>query len=203
MSTINVNNFEPEKISVLNTMLRLKYVLITLSITIGFTIIYFALINYIFIARTSAGFNFLLLDNWSELFFRERASFNWEPFVQISIGTLRINISFFNLLLGLVLGFIAGINISLSVFSLTEAPKACRVNPASGILSIVPSFFSGFLCCAPTFIVALGLSSAALTLFFIDVLPFLIPAAIISSMAVFFYTVRKLNKGLAISSSTK
>ncbi|MHA2277805.1 MAG: hypothetical protein ACXAC2_18640 [Candidatus Kariarchaeaceae archaeon] len=197
MATINIESFEKDKISILNIMLRLKYILITLSITVGFTIIYLFLINHIFTARSSVPFSILVLDNWAELIFRERASFNWEPFMLISFDTIRLSISFFNVLLGLVLGGIAGLNISLSVYSLTEAPKACRVNPSSGILSIVPSFFSGFLCCAPTFVAALGIGSAAFTLFFIDILPFLIPAAIISSLAVFFYTVRKLNKGLA------
>jgi hypothetical protein len=146
MATINVESFEKDKISVLNVMLRLKYVLITLLITVGFTIIYLFLINHIFTARTSVPFSILVLNNWAELIFRERASFNWEPFMLISFDTIRISISFFNVLLGLILGGIAGLNISLSVYSLTEAPKACRVNPGSGILSVVPSFFSGFLC---------------------------------------------------------
>ncbi|OLS26728.1 MAG: hypothetical protein HeimC3_08300 [Candidatus Heimdallarchaeota archaeon LC_3] len=192
-------NLEAERINVGNILIRFKYILITTLIAGLFAILYLGFINHIYFARRAIPLDFLLLDNWSELIFRERAAFNWEPIMRLSIGTFRFDIAVPNLFLGLFLGLIAGLNISLSIYSLTEAPKACKINPATGIMSIIPSFFSGFLCCAPTFVAVLGISSAAFTLFFIDILPFIIPFAIISSLFILGWNIRKLNKSLASS----
>lgn len=100
---------------------------------------------------------------------RPRAPYLYEPIVQLHLGPhMAVFFSPINTLLGLVVAGLAGTSIALAVHSARHA-VACRRPGYGRVLGVLPAFLLGFACCVPTFVLALGATTAA------AVLPILMP----------------------------
>ncbi len=113
---------------------------------------YYASIGYLFIESQS--FGIITIPDFSRFIFKTRAPFLWEPTLRIYTGVgLTLDFSVFNTLIVVFLIGVAYLNIALLITSI-KMPKICRVGSKSGLAaSMVPAFFSGFACCAPTFVI--------------------------------------------------
>lgn len=110
-----------------------------------------------------------------ENLWRERAPWNWEPVAVFQpVEGFALFLSMPNLLLAAGLGTLLALNVTASIHLYTEARHCGLAKSASGILASAPAFLTGFACCAPTFLLALGTVSAGL---FLALVPFLLPAA--------------------------
>jgi len=100
---------------------------------------------------------------------RPRAPYLFEPVLELHPGAhVAVFLSPINTLLGLLVALLVGANIALAVHSARPA-VACRRPGYSRVLGALPAFLLGFACCVPTFVLALGASTAA------AVLPVLLP----------------------------
>lgn len=121
-----------------------------------------------------------------------RAPFIWEPVGSISLFGVTIFISPLNIITGMILGLLVGVNIMVSVFSY-KYRKVFRLNTGYSLAGILPSMLSGFACCAPTFIIALAPALSSFTVFFLSIQPFLIPFSVIAMISGLIWSVSRLN----------
>lgn len=101
--------------------------------------------------------------------FKSRAPWLFEPVLELHVGAyLAAFLSPINLLLGVSVAALAGLNISVAAYGARQA-VACRRPGYSRSLAVLPAFLLGFACCVPTFVLALGAGTAA------AILPVLLP----------------------------
>lgn len=99
----------------------------------------------------------------------------FEPVAQVTVPGLTILISPLNVLIGLVLAVLAGLNLTVTWVAFRQ-PKACAFNRSTGILATLPALLAGSACCAPAIVLILGLQISSL---FITVFQVLIPVSIV------------------------
>ncbi|MBW3555207.1 MAG: hypothetical protein KY466_16995 [Gemmatimonadetes bacterium] len=114
----------------------------------------------------------LLTTDWTRMFDRSGA-ITFEAIAQVTVPGLTILLSPLNILIGLVLAGLAGLNLTVTWMALRQ-PKACRFNRSTGVLASVPALLAGSACCAPAIILILGLQVSSL---FITVFQVLIPVS--------------------------
>lgn len=114
----------------------------------------------------------LLTTDWTRMFDRSGA-ITFEAIAQVTVPGLTILLSPLNILIGLVLAGLAGLNLTVTWMAFRQ-PKACRFNRPTGILASVPALLAGSACCAPAIILILGLQVSSL---FITVFQVLIPVS--------------------------
>jgi hypothetical protein len=138
---------------------------------------------------------FVIADEPMELLFQARVPFTYEP---IAVAYLTPEIALFiapmNLLLGGVLSVLLALNLAAVTFAL-RAPKACRRPSKSGLLAAVPGLLLGFVCCAPTILLALGSAAASVTLGFLAVRTYLYPVALVGLAVSAWLNVRRIGGG--------
>lgn len=101
--------------------------------------------------------------------FRSRAPWLFEPVMELHPGAhIAVFVSPVNLLLGVVVAGLAGMNLALAAHAAQQA-VACRRPGYGRSLAVLPAFLLGIACCAPTFVLALGAGTAA------AILPVLVP----------------------------
>lgn len=101
--------------------------------------------------------------------FKVRAPWLFEPMLEVHVGAhLAAFLSPINLLLGVSVAALAGLNIAVAAYGARQA-VACRRPGYSRSLAVLPAFLLGFACCVPTFVLALGAGTAA------AILPVLLP----------------------------
>lgn len=161
--------------------------------TIG--IIYFIvyLISIENIIFGSTGYSFSIAEDWNVKLFQQRISFLLEPIASLNLGFITFLISVPNILLGMLLGFLVGLNVLIGVFSYRK-PKICNIKyKYSSIIGFLPALLTGFACCVPTFLIALGpLVTASFTVFFIEFRVFLIPISILLMLGSFVWMLKKV-----------
>ena len=98
--------------------------------------------------------------------FERSGAVTFEPVARLTLPGLTVLISPLNLLIGLLLAGLAGLNLAVTWLAFRR-PRACRFNRATGILASVPALLAGGACCAPAVVLILGLqvSSLAITVF--------------------------------------
>jgi hypothetical protein len=116
----------------------------------------------------------VLVAEWTRMFDRTGA-FTFEPIAQVTVPGLTILLSPVNILIGLVLSVLAGLNLTVTWMAF-RAPKACRFNRSTGIIASLPALLAGGACCAPAIILILGLQVSSLL---ITVFQVLIPVSVI------------------------
>jgi xanthosine utilization system XapX-like protein len=101
--------------------------------------------------------------------FSMRAPWLFEPVLELHPGAhFAVLASPINLLLGMTVAALAGLNLALAAHGARRA-VACRRPGYSRSLAVLPAFLLGVACCVPTFVLALGAGTAA------AVLPVLLP----------------------------
>lgn len=107
--------------------------------------------------------------------FRSTGSFQFEPIYRIIIPPVSIFISPVNILIGLILGTLVGINVLL-IYLLLNSPKSCKISESAGLVSSVPAIISGTACCGPIIFIIFGIQATGLI---ISVFQILIPLSFI------------------------
>jgi len=169
-----------------------KPLLIGLLVGITFFIVYLISIEHLII--TDSGFSLSFAENPSEKLFKTRAPFIWEPIAVLNFFKLELFISI-NIILGIILATLVFLNIGVAVFSYSLR-KICLVSlgKARGLVGILPSMFTGFACCVPTFIIALAPALASFTVFFVQIQPFIVPASIIIMLGGLYWSLSKITE---------
>ncbi|MCH8049283.1 hypothetical protein IH979_01055 [Patescibacteria group bacterium] len=127
--------------------------------------------------------------------FKTIAPFLWEPVATLEIVGLTLFISPLNYVLDLILSVLVFLNILVAVYSFSLA-RVCNIRPGfHGILGFFPAFLTGFACCVPTFIIALGAVATGFTVFFIAIRPFLIPVSIAIMTWGYWWSVHRIKPG--------
>lgn len=146
----------------------------SLFISIVYGLLYYYSIG-LFRIRDSSRFSFVSVTNILKKSLDMRAPFLWEATMRINLWYLEIDISLVNILVMVILILLVFLNISLLIVSI-KMPKMCRIDKKSyRILSLLPAFFSGFACCAPSLVIMwvglFGSVSTTLLTFFRWALP--------------------------------
>lgn len=113
--------------------------------------------------------------NWRELMFKQVSTFLFEPIGILQNFGIQFLVSPVNILIGLLLSLLVFLNVTASLY-IYKLPKQCRIDQNfNGLIGILPSFLTGFACCAPTFLISLssifGSSVSFLSPFFVWLLP--------------------------------
>lgn len=117
------------------------------------------------------------VNNWQEQSLKLRAPFLWEPVAQLNLPIgLNIQLAPVNIALSLVLVLLVYTNIFIFVLSIKE-PKVCKLtSKKQTVFALLPALFTGFTCCAPTFIIAfigiVGTSASSIILITRWAIPF-------------------------------
>lgn len=115
------------------------------------------------------GFQFLTAE-WDRMFDRT-GMIIFEPIAQLTVPGLTVLLSPINLLIGLVISMLVGLNLIVTYIAVKQ-PKACSFNRSAGILASVPALLAGSACCAPAIVLILGLQlSSALVAAFQVLIP--------------------------------
>gem|GEM_PF-550007 len=123
------------------------------------------------ISSGGRGFDFLSVSPWQ--MFDRTGAFTFEAIAMVILPGLTILISPLNLLMGLVLSVLVGLNLAITYLALRQ-PKACSFNRSSGVLASIPGLLAGSACCAPAIVLILGLQLSSLL---VTVFQILIPAS--------------------------
>lgn len=124
------------------------------------------------ISLGGSGFQ-VLSTEWTRMFDRAGA-ITFEAIAQVTVPGLTILLSPLNILIGMVLAALAGLNLTVTWMAFRQ-PKACRFNRSTGILASIPALLAGSACCAPAIVLLLGLQVSSL---FITVFQVLIPVSV-------------------------
>ncbi|MCH8550678.1 MAG: hypothetical protein LAT62_02000 [Natronospirillum sp.] len=94
-----------------------------------------------------------------------------------------------NLLLGLIISLLVGLNLVLSWIAWRQ-PRACRVNGSTGTLGLIPALLAGGACCAPTLLLVLGIQATAAL---ITAIQWMIPLALVLLIGSLIWVAQKTN----------
>lgn len=136
-------------------------------------ILYYWSINYL-----NFGFKGTLVQwspNWRTLFFKQISTFTFEPIGVIQNFGIQLYVVPMNILIGLTLGLLVFLNIT-AILYIRNLPKQCRLDyKYNGIIGILPSFLTGFACCAPAFLISLSSILGSSVAFFTPIFKWLLP----------------------------
>lgn len=125
--------------------------------------------------RTGLGASVFVIDDPLAQMLQPRPEpFMYEPIALVDLWVIRYLFSPVNLLLGLSLSVLVGLNLALSYLAIRQ-PQSCGVAPASGLLASIPALLAGSACCAPVLLLVLGIQASALLL---TVFAWLLPVGI-------------------------
>lgn len=142
------------------------------------------------IALTSQeNFNYIIVSNPLETTFNSQSFLQYEAIMQVVLPPIIVAISPINILIGLILSLLVGLNISL-VYRLYKQPNQCKIRDSTGIISILPPLLSGAACCAPAIVLILGLQVTAtmMTIFSI-----MLPISFVLLVLSIIYLLDKVN----------
>lgn len=120
-----------------------------------------------------------LAEDWATKMWKSIAPFVWEPIAVIyPVNHIMVFISIPNLLIALLLSALVGLNLAVAGHRFAQCQAIGRRSGSfKGLLASVPSLLTGFTCCVPTFLIALGSLAAGLTVAVIALRPLFVPAA--------------------------
>lgn len=120
-----------------------------------YTAVYLISIGHFRLVLSQGVFGVSLAPNWEALLVKTNAPFLWEPVARISTPIAELLLAPLNVALGIILGLFVAVNVSAAIY-LRSLPKQCRLESGSkGLMAILPTFLTGFACCAPTFLIPL------------------------------------------------
>ncbi|MBI4523332.1 MAG: hypothetical protein HY695_05905 [Deltaproteobacteria bacterium] len=139
-----------------------------------------------------------LAHDWGNKIWKPIAPFVWEPiFALYPLRSVALFLSVPNLLLGLLLGTLVGLNTAVGV---GRARLVVAVKKGGGFvkgfLASLPALLSGFTCCVPTIVLALGSLAAAFTVAAVTVAPYVLPVAILGLVGNLLWSLRQFSCAL-------
>lgn len=144
------------------------------------------------ISLGGSGVQFLTTE-WTRMFDRTGA-ITFEPIGQVTLPGLTLLISPLNILIGIVLAGLAGLNLAVTWLAFRQ-PKACRFNRSTGILASLPALLAGSACCAPAIVLILGLQVSSL---FVSAFQVLIPLSIALLLVTLMMILHRTDPGLLV-----
>lgn len=154
------------------------------SIGITVYILYFGLyqwsIGYLNIFLDASFWKWIPLPNWSALVTKRVSTFLFEGIGILEFfGTFKLVIAPMNILFGLILADLVFINVACVIYMM-NLPKQCRIDTNfNGLLGILPSFLTGFACCAPSFLIPLASLLGGATAVISQALQWLFPISVL------------------------
>lgn len=115
--------------------------------------------------------------------------FSYEPVALIDAWVIRYLFSPLNLLLGLLLSVLVGINLGLSYLAVIQ-PKACGIGTGSGLLASIPALLAGSACCAPVILVVFGITASGTVL---SLISWLLPIGLMLLIVSLIYMASQIN----------
>lgn len=153
---------------------------IGLAIYVLYFFLYQWSIGYFTISLHNNLMQWLPLSNWTPLVFKRVSLFLYEGIGILELfGIIRWIIAPMNIVFGLILADLVFINIACVVYMM-NLPKQCRLDTNfNGFLGILPSFLTGFACCAPSFLIPLASLLGGATAMISQVLQWLFPISVL------------------------
>lgn len=119
-----------------------------------------------------------VVPDWSGKMWKPIAPFVWEPIAAIYLfRSVALFLSVPNLLLALLLGVLVGLNLAAAVARARLMTAGFKRGSLRGLLASLPALLTGFTCCVPTVILALGSLAAGFAVAAIAVAPYFLPLA--------------------------
>jgi hypothetical protein len=136
-----------------------------------------------------------VVSDWAAKMWKPIAPFVWEPIVALyPIRSVALFISVPNVLLALLLATLIGINTAVAIArARLIAGAQSRGGFLSGFLASFPALLTGFTCCVPTIVLALGSLAAVFTVAAITIAPYFLPVAAIALIGNFIWGLRQLS----------
>lgn len=156
-------------------------------------IIYLTSIGDLFWGQRVEKFSSFFLRNGWDVMFKLRGPYIWEPIgiVKFPFGVI-VNISPLNLALAGVITCLVTLNFMLFIYTIT-LPKSCRIKKNySGFFGMILGFFTGFLCCVPTFLIPFASVVSGLIPFVVAIRAYIVPAIIILLSLGAISTIRRI-----------
>jgi hypothetical protein len=165
-----------------------------LVIAFIYFIVYLNSVGNLLFTADSGFLDLSVVPNWRITIFKPIAPYIWESIAVFRIaGGLSWFISVPNLLLDIFLSALVFLNIASAMYSYQVLP----IRPGlRGLIGLVPSLFTGFACCVPTFIITLGAISTSFTMFFIEIRQILVPISVFIMAANLAWSLMSLKTGL-------
>lgn len=135
-----------------------------------------------------------LAADWRAKIWKPIAPFVWEPVVALyPLRSVAVFLSLPNVLLALFLGGLVGLNVSVALARVRPIrERSKQAGAMKGLLASAPGLLTGFTCCVPTVVLALGSLAAGFTVAVIVVRPYFIPAAALALAVNLLWSVRQL-----------
>lgn len=130
---------------------------------------------------------------WRQLIFKPISTFLFEPVGLIQGFGIQIFVSPINILIGILLGCLVFLNITASLY-IYALPKQCRLDQKfNGLIGILPSFLTGFACCAPSFLIPLSSILGSSIAFITPIFAWLLPISIVLLLWGLFKSYKVIN----------
>jgi hypothetical protein len=103
-------------------------------------------------------------------------AFSYEAIALIEVGPITYLFSPLNLVIGILLGGLVGLNLALTYVAWRQ-PAACGIDTSAGtgVLAGIPALLSGTACCGPIILIVVGVQASGLLLLAFDLL---VPVAV-------------------------
>lgn len=146
--------------AVLRTVLtRPRALAVVLATTVAYLGLFLVVIGDLFV-QPGAGYGVVVVDDPLTRAFRPGPGpFTHEAVALVSAGSVLYLFSPLNLLLGLAVAGLVGLNLGVAYLALTQ-PAACGIEAGTGLVASVPALLSGGACCAPAVFLALGITAS-------------------------------------------
>ena len=138
---------------------------VVVAVTVGYLAVFLWLLGDLsYRPDVSAGL--LIVDDPLGRALERTGPATFEAVAMVDTGVVRLLVSPVNLLVGLALSTLVGLNLALSYLAVVQ-PAACSVGAGSGLLASLPALLSGTVCCGPVILLVLGIQATGvlLTLF--------------------------------------
>ena len=139
------------------------------------------------------------IPDWAAKMWQPIAPFVWEPIVVLYFTrSVALFISVPNLLLALLFGTLVALNMAIAV-ARARLLAATRKGSGfvGGFLASLPALLTGFTCCVPTLILALGSVAAAFSVAAIAVAPYFLPLAAVALIANILWSLGQFSCAIA------
>jgi hypothetical protein len=165
---------------------RRRYRVLALLLGLAFFLLYlFSIQHIVYLPNVDFSYqasipSVRLVSNWTARVFKTRVPFIWEPIAAVYLTRhLMIQLALPNILLGGLLGSLLGVNLSMGFFELFREGGLRSVDSVRSLAAAIPSLLTGFACCAPTILIAIGGSLAAgLSAGLVAARPYFLPASL-------------------------
>jgi len=173
---------------------RSRYRWLTGAALTGYLVVYLLAIGNIIVSSTvTLGRevpSLYLVDGWATTLWKPIAPFYFESIAAVYLPGVAIFLSVPNLLMGLGVGALLGINVALAVYGARVA-AACGRTGFSGLAGALPGLLTGFACCVPTLALVLG---ANIALAVIAVRGLFFPASVSMLAASILWTAHRIGR---------